>query len=123
MPAAKKSKLLRAARPAYAPPHDTLIRTPFIETPVTLKRKDWKTLGTLVLATQGPAYASRLRDRANLAADPGERARLESRARIVEAAAVSPRETVEALEILHDLAFGKPRRRTNGKSKPRSNRR
>jgi hypothetical protein len=94
-----------------------------VEIVMALTRKDWKSLGAIVLATQGPAYAARLRDKADRAVDPRERVRLRSRADIVESAAASPKETVDAVEILHDLAFGKPRRRANGKSKANSKRR
>lgn len=104
-------------------PNDRLIRTANVEITMALTRKDWKSLGAIVLATQGPAYAARLRDRADRAVDSRERARLRSRADIVESAAASPKETVDAVEILHDLAFGKPRRRVNGKSKANPRRR
>jgi hypothetical protein len=78
---------------------------------MALTRKDWKLLGTIVLSTQGPGYAQGLRARADGTLDPQERTRLLRWAEIVENAAASPKETVEAIEVLHDLAFGKPKPR------------
>lgn len=75
-----------------------------------MTREDWKLIGKILLSTQGPAYADRLRSRAADTTDARERARLLAQAKIVERGASSPDETMEDLEQLHDLIFGKPRR-------------
>ena len=77
---------------------------------MTLTRSEWKLLGRVLLSTQGPAYAERLRARAIESADPAERARLLEWARSVERGATSPKETVDDIEALYDLIFGKTKR-------------
>lgn len=73
-------------------------------------RSDWKLIGRILLATEGPAYAERLRSRALESSDPDERARLLAWARRVEKGATSPKQTVDDIEALYDLIFGKAKR-------------
>ena len=86
---------------------------------MTLTRKDWKLISTIVLSTAGPSYAEGLRARAYAETDPRERERLLRWAAIVEESAKSPKDTVDAIEALHDLAFGKRRRKTPKRTRSR----
>ena len=80
---------------------------------MTLTRDDWKLLGRILISTQGPAYAERLRMRAVETSDPQARATLLARARAVEKGAATPEETMDDLETLYDLVFEKPGRKSS----------
>jgi hypothetical protein len=82
-------------------------------------REDWNLIGRILLSTQGPAYADRLRSRAADSMDPQERARLLAQAKVVERGASSPEETMKDLERLHDLIFGEPLRRRRPQTRKR----
>jgi hypothetical protein len=84
---------------------------------MTLTRAEWKLIGKVLLATQGPAYAERLRARAIESDDPDERAKLLQWARSVERGAGSAKETVDDIEALYDLIFGKAKRRAAPRSR------
>lgn len=78
-------------------------------------RENVKKVARALLVTQGPAYAERLRARAIQESNPQERERLLGWAQTVERGAASPKDTVDALEALYELAFGKPKRRRSPK--------